>query len=788
MKRSQSIFLSVLCLFLAFPLPAQTRDQVRQAEEQLRTLSPEQIEAKLKELGMSRWEAIRRAQEVGITLEDYVGRIAVQEEEALQPTFGDTTKSPLIPRIRKPLAIPAKKELLIIPGFSGRAGIDTTTRPFGYDLFDFPESAFEPSLYVAAPPSYVLGPGDELAVNVWGETKLNYLLVVNREGNLVVPEVGPISTNGLTIQQFRDKLVRRMTAVYSGLRNGSADANTYLDVSLGKLRSIQVFIVGEVRKPGGYIISSMATVFHALYKAGGPTVNGSLRHIGIVRSSGQVPEVDVYDYLVRGDRSKDLRLQDGDIVSIAPARRRVALVGSVTRPAIYEVGDKETLKDLLGMGGGSRFDTDLRRVHIERIIPFDQRAKYAKDVLDIDLNFATVKEFQSNTAPLIDGDIVSIFRITQLPENRVYITGSVKKPGPFQLQPRMRIKDLMMAADSLTRGTFMDRGLLVRMLPNLRRETVPFSPRLAMAEDPAGNFELQNEDSVVIFSERDFFPIGRVGITGAVRKPDYYPRHQRMTLSDLIVMAGGLQESAELTGWEISRLDTTALGVYAKVIKVNHPFEYNEENQDQGLVLRDFDYVFVPTNPKFQMQKFVDIQGFVLYPGPYPIRFEGERLADAIKRAGGLRPGAYLEGSRYFRRGVEGAKILIGQVPIDFKEALEEPTSRDNLVLYERDSVYISYLEDVIRVSGEVFVPSAILYKRGEGMSYYVDQAGGMTDDADDDRVYAFQPGGKKYDGGELLPGGQVFVPKKIEKEDKTLPIIRDLATILASLAAITVA
>ncbi len=793
MTRSPKI-LPILFLFLSgvASVSSQTQDQIRQAESELRKLTPQEIEQKLKELGISRWEAIRKAQDMGITLEQYLGRAPAQEELFAAPTVRDTSTRLTRPLERRSFSLPERRKPIVIPGFTGRAGIDSTIAPFGFDLFEFPTSTFESPLNVATPPSYVLGPGDELVISVWGETRLNYNVSVNREGNVLVPDVGPVSTNGQTIQQFREKLLRRMTAVYSGLRNGAPSANTFMDVSLSKLRSIQVFIVGEVKRPGGYVMSSMSTVFNALYSAGGATVNGTLRHITIARSGAKLPEVDVYNYLVKGDRSTDIRLDDGDIVYVSSARRRVAIVGNVVRPAVYEVGEKETLKDLLAMAGGTFFDTDLRRVHVERIIPFEQRKDYKRDILDLDLNLnldsavSPLEALQKTTFPLVDGDIVSVFRISQIPENRVYITGSVRKPGPFQLQPGMRILDLIMAADSLKRGTFMERGLLLRMLPNLRRMTLPFSPKLVLEGDASANIELQNEDSVVVYDELEFRPVHTVAISGAIRKPNYYPRHENMTLHDLVVMAGGLEESAELTGWEISRLDTTSLGIYAKIIKIHTPFSYTHD-QDSTL-LKDFDYVFIPFDPKFQVQKFTDLQGYVMYPGPYPIRFEGEKLADLINRAGGLRPGAYLEGSKFFRRGAIGDKIQIGQIPIDFREALGNPNSRDNIVLYERDSIYISYFEDVVRVNGEVFVPSAILYKRGENIDYYVEQAGGATDEADEGRIYAFLPGGKKWDGGDLLPGSSIFVPRKIEKEDRTLPIIRDLATILASLAAITVA
>ena len=544
-----SFFLVFLVFLSAVSSPrssAQSKEQLKQqAEEKLKNLSPEEVDAKLKELGISRWEAIRKAQDLGITLEDFLGKQSTSTEtpQGQAPlATTDTTGKALVPTAVK--LVPPKP--LTIPGFTGRIGIDSTIRPFGYDLFNVDQSVFQPNLNIATPASYLLGPGDALNILVWGETKLNFSVQVNREGNVVLPEVGPVSANGQTIEQFKSRLLRQMTRVYSGLRNGSSDANTYLDVSLGSLRTIQVFVLGEVKQPGAYSLSSMSTVFQALYSAGGPTVQGTMRNIRVSREGKSLPIIDLYDYLAKGDRSTDIRLQDGDVVYVYPAKRRVAVIGTITRPAIYELKDKETMKDLLANAGGTRFDTDIRRVHIERVIPFDQRKDYDKDVLDLDLKFSTFEDLQGDSTPFDDGDIVTFFRASRYPENRVYITGSVTKPGPFQLVPGMRIRDLVMAADSLARGTFMDRGILLRMLPNLRRETIPFVPSRMMEGMDDANLPLQNEDSVIVFRELDFRPTQRVAITGAIRKPDYYIRYNGMTINDLVMEAGGLTEGKYL--------------------------------------------------------------------------------------------------------------------------------------------------------------------------------------------------------------------------------------------------
>ncbi|GJQ21714.1 MAG: capsule polysaccharide transporter [Bacteroidia bacterium] len=750
-------------------------------------MSGEEIEAKLGEMGMTRWEAIRRAQDQGITLEQFLQateKRPLRRDELAADTSRKTRLQDIVKGPERELKQPSK---VFVPGFTGRFGVDSTLKPFGFDVFTYPSSTFEPVLNMATPPSYALGPGDEIVITVWGETKLYHQLEVNREGNVIVPDVGPVSANGQTVEQFRERLLRRMSEVYSGLNNGRPGANTFLDVSLGKLRTIQVFVLGLVKQPGGYTLSSVSTVLHALYLAGGPTVEGGLRNIGIVRGGRKNMSADLYEYLVTGNRTGDIRLQDGDVVYVYPAAKRVAIIGNVVRPAIYELGEKETLKDLLEMGGGTRFNTDFRRIHIERIVPFEQREKYPQGVLDIDVSFKTLAEFKNASTPLEDGDVVSVYRMTTLPENRVFITGSVNKPGPFAYRSGMRISDLIAEADSLARGTFMERGLLFRMLPNLRRQTKSFNLQGAMEGHPEDNLELANEDSVVLFREKEFRPVRSVAISGAVAQPDYYTRHEGMTVHDLVLLAGGLMEDASTSGWEISRLDTSELGVYTRIIKLEEPFEYGSDIGAGRVELHDFDYVFVPSDPRFTPQKFVEVRGYVMFPGPYPIRYEGEKLADIIQRAGGLRPGAYLEGSRFYRKGVAGERVLTGQIPIDFRSALGQKESRDNIVMYEGDSVYISYFEDVVRVYGEVFVPSAILYKQGEDEDYYIEQAGGLKDEADESRIYVLLPGGKKWESGDILPGSAVYVPKKVEKEDKTLPVLRDLATILASLAAITI-
>ncbi len=783
---------SMLVLFTVLGAHAQSQDQLRQqAESRLRQMSPTEIEQALKQYGMTLDEAVQKAQTLGISLQDYLGKASSTTQERTEQLLVDprlnwqgmatakkTLDSALVAKI-----LPAITAPVDVPGFKGRLGIGENIRPFGYDVFQYPATTFLPSLSVATPPSYVLGAGDELVVSVWGETQLSHRVQVNREGNIVIPDVGPVAAIGQTIEKFRDRLQRRMSGVYSSLAGSPGRTRSYLDVSLGKMKTIQVFVLGEVQKPGGYQLSSMSSALHALYLAGGPTVDGTLRNVQVLRRGEPALNVDVYSFVLLGDRSSDQPLQDGDIVLVKPAGKRAAVVGTVLRPAIYEVKPGENLGALIGLAGGPRFDAHLERVHIERIVPFDRRREYSRDILDFDVHFRNEGDLLTDTTVVEDGDVVTFHEILYLHENRVVIIGNVNKPGPFEFREGMRVADLIMAADSLRLASFAEWATLFRTLPNLRREVIGFSPRMALQGDPHENLLLRNEDSVVVYSFNQFYPGEEVSVFGAVRKPGNYPRHDSMTVSDLVVMAGGLVDGATTTGWELSRLDTSDIKTYTQMIKVEGDQDYWRHDGGKGVHLQDYDVLTVPYDPRFSTPKFIRVSGYVMYPGTYTIQYEGERIADIFRRAGGLRPGAYLEGSRLVRKFNNA-----GLVPLDFRKAMERENSRDNVVVYDGDSINVAFTEDMIYVSGEVYVPSPVLYEEGAGLSYYIRQAGGYKEEAEKGNTVVFLPGGKKWDSGEILPGSTILVPRELDKPDNTLPVLRDLATILASLAAITVA
>ncbi len=777
-------------LLLTGSADAQTKKQLKSdAETQLQTMTPEQIEAKIREFGMTRSEAVQRARELGISLEDFI------QNRTFSPALDDRTDvlsgmvasdstgtDPSVQYIKK------RKKLEKIPEFHGRMGIDSTIQPFGYEIFQYPSSTFKPSMNVATSPSYLLGIGDEIILSVWGETKLSSQLTVNKDGNIVISDVGPIGAVGITVQQLKDRLLKRMTAVYASLRNGARDATSFLDVSIGKVKTSQVFVLGEVEQPGGYSLSSLSTVMQALYLAGGPMTRGSLREVQLRRDGKLFRNIDLYEYILKGDNSKDVHLQDGDIIFVPPVADRVAIVGTLFRPGIYELRPKESLRDLLQLSGGLVFESYVERVHIERIVPFSKRTESSKNVQDIDLLFTSADALLKSSYGLVDGDIVTIRKINKEFRNRAAIYGSVRKPGIYELTKDLTVRDLIINADSLDGVTF-PKGLIFRMLPNKKRQVLSFDPNQAMVNDMVHNVILVNEDSIIVYRDSLFNRPHTVTISGAVHYPGTYIRSENLSVTDLIVTAGGLTVEASTENIEVSSIDTSSVNMYAVAEKISIPKNYWEVDSASEYRLRDFDFVLVPRRAKFGAIKTVSVTGMVRYPGSYTVQTNTDRISNIIQRAGGIKEGAYIEAGEFYR-----ASKNTGRIPLDMKNAIEDEESPDNLLVDGGDSIHIGQREDIVFVRGEVFVPSPVIYKEGASIEYYIDQAGGFTEEAYEDGAVAFLPTGKKWESGgflspdpEIMPGSVVMVPKKVEKPDTVFPYIRDIVTILASLAAITV-
>ncbi len=771
---------------------------------------------------MTQEEMKKKAEQMGFSLEDYLKLQQQLQNSQLQPSHQTANQSKEEEKSTKPkIIIPVNKPLdtYYVPAFKGRQHADSLPA-FGYNIFSTSPTGFESSLNVPVPTDYIVGPGDEIVLTLWGETQLERTLTVSKEGNIYIPDVGLINVNGLSIQALKQKLFNILSKTYSSLNPGSGgEAKTNLDVSTGILRTIKVYVLGEVNKPGGYTLPSLSTSFTALYYSGGPTLNGSLRNIKIIRNGQTISVIDLYSYLTKGDKTKDVNLQDGDIIFIPPAGERVALSGEVFRPAIYELKKDDHLSDLLTYAGGLNYNAYFERVHIERIIPFNQRKEFINNVMDVDLNFNTVDDLRNSNYSLADGDVINILKINNKPENRVTIRGKVRKPGVYELTSNlMTVRDLIYRADSLSPDAFKEKAILTRTLTNEKQEIINFNLNKALAGVPSDNLVLKNRDKIEIYSIERFFPSRTVEIAGAVKNPGIFKRYQNMTLTDLIILAGGLSDSATTKDIEVTRMDTAHPTIYAEKFLVSLPENYWDNNLGKNFYLKDYDRVLIRRNPTKTFNQTISISGEVQFPGSYTLLYEGEKIYDLIKRAGKFKSTAYTAGMYVYRRNplfTSTQKYIIpdtvksrlkdvpiydkdifnreysNRIPILWDDILEDTNSIYNIPLEPGDSLIVPKNPNIVYVVGEVGIPSSVPYKKGGSLKYYVNQAGGYTENSGKGYEIVILPNGKKWNPSswffipdpEILSGSTIIVPTLIESESKFWPIVRDMAAVVTSTA-----
>ncbi len=716
---------------------------------------------------------------------------------------------------------PAARSHYFVPAFADRPGADRLTA-FGYNVFTYSPTTFQPAENVPTPVNYVVGPGDEIILSLWGETQLVQDLVVSKNGDIYIPNVGLINVSGLTMGQLRQKLYDRLSKVYSSLRAASSGyAGTHLNVSTGQLRSVKIYVLGEVAKPGGYTLPALSSAFTALYYSGGPTINGTLRNVEVVRNGNVVANIDLYNYLIKGNQSDDIHLNDGDIVFVPPAGKRVAILGSIFRPAIYELKRGETLGDLLKFASGLDFNAYYQTVHINRVVPFSERGDYRNNILNIDLSFKSVKALDQSSYRLDDGDVVTVNPINNLPANKVTIEGDVRQPGVYELTGNgMTVSDLIAKADSLLPDAFLGKATLIRTLRSGRKEFLSFDLGKAMDANSTDDPVLGNRDSVYVFRDEEFFPTRTVTISGEVRRPGIFPRLKGMTLTDLIVDAGGLTYFATTKDVEITRMDTVNSDVFATRYIVNLPEDYWNIRRRMDFALRDFDHVLVKADSAKRLPETVEITGQVAFPGSYTILYRGERLANFITRAGGLKSSAYTEGMYLVRtnrqlRLLKAAsipdttffRIYRGQpiinrsqfdsefgnrIPIRWGAITRDTSSIYNLQLNPGDSLVVPKDPGTVTVAGDVGLPSTVPYRNGAGLSYYIKQAGGYTTTSADGKEIVLLPNGAKwYSSGwffipdpKILAGSVIYVPSEIKTPGVSAwPAIRDIITVVSSAA-----
>ena len=659
---------------------------------------------------------------------------------------------------------------------------------FGYELFTNKNLSFEPSLNIPTPKNYQLGPGDELIIDIWGAAQNTYTLQVTPEGMIMIQDLGPIYVNGMTIEEATNRLTNRLSEIYSGLSpDDETQKDTYMQVTLGQVRSIKVTLLGEVTQPGTYTLPSLATMFNALFAAGGPSLQGSFRSIQLIRNNQVISELDLYNFLIGGNQSGNLRLEDNDIIKINPYLNRVEVTGEVKRPGIYEVKDRETVQDLVRFTGGF---TGQAYSHRLSIIGSSDRERIIRD--------ATKDEFDSTV--LENGDLVNVGKVLERFKNRVEIKGAVYREGEYELHDSTTVYSLIQRADGLRGDAFMNRGLIYRTKDDFTIESIAFDLRELINNPEVHDIKLKKEDIVRISSIFDLREEFTIDIKGAVNKPDRYEYVEDMTLEDIIFQAGGFKLDAAPYRIEVARrLDSEVTGREtartAKIYQFTVSEDLRFDSGDADFTLKPFDIVYVYSAPNYYEQKEVKIGGEVLYPGTYTLENKSERISDLIDRAGGLTSEAYQVGATLFRRveelqktevdtageqlqGILTEEMLqrqrekssITQVGIDLEEVTGNPNSEFDLFLQEGDSLYIPKELQTVIVKGEVFRPTSIRFEKNKNFMDYIAAAGGLTNKAAKNKAYIVYANGevdrtKRFlffkNRPDVKPGATLVVPTK---------------------------
>jgi protein involved in polysaccharide export with SLBB domain len=649
---------------------------------------------------------------------------------------------------------------------------------FGKSLFSQSQRSFEPSMNIPTPVNYVLGPGDELVVDIWGATANLHQLEVSPEGTVTIDNQGPVYVHGLTIEEANDRIMEKLKQLYRGLGQ-----NTFARVSLGRVRSIQVTVIGEVEKPGSYTVSSLATVFNVLYKAGGPNEIGSFRQVEVMRNNSLLNTLDIYDLLLRGDQTSNVRLHDQDVIRVATIQNRVKVSGHVRRPGLYEVTPGETLDQLIGFTGSYTDSAYTQQVRVKRNT-------------EREFKMLTVERADFNSFTLNNGDEVQVDRILDRFENRVSISGAVWRPGDFELTEGMMLSELIAMADGVKPDVFRSRAVINRLTENFDYSIVSFNVDQVLNQPDRYDMALQPEDQVIIKSIHEMREELEVSLGGEVRERGVYQFRKGMTLEDLILMADGFLGSASEARIEINRRIFGEAAPESRGSQLAEIFVFGVERDlsmaeaTRSFELMPFDQVYVRARPDYQVQEKIRVEGQILFPGEYALSDRNERISDLIRRAGGLTDEAYVRGATLLRARKQlervetdvelGSLVVIDKdadvqnyIGINLEDILKNPGSEDDLFLRPGDVVRIPSELQTVRVSGGVLRDSEIRHNKGRLLKYYVEGSGGYSPNARRAKSYVVYANGDVATRGNFLffstspkiePGSEIVVPQRIER------------------------
>ncbi|MEJ2545065.1 MAG: SLBB domain-containing protein [Calditrichaceae bacterium] len=652
---------------------------------------------------------------------------------------------------------------------------------FGHAIFNNVTVDYTPEIYGPVDEDYPVGPGDEVIITVWGEVELRHELTVDRDGQIYIPQVGLIKTNGNTISQLTKRLKTEMGKSYSSLKKGRA----FIDVTLGKLRPIRVYVVGEVNNPGIFTVPALTSAFNMLFYAGGVTETASLRTISLIRNDQEFANLDFYDFITGGKKYPNIRLQNYDVILIKTIQKKVSWNGAVKKPAIYELKDDEGIFELVNYSGGFSSDAYIENINIRRFID-------NKDQKLMSINYKELRSVNTNF-PLQDGDQIRVDTLNRELDDIIKISGPIYGPREFAFHEGLTIEQLFNVVDSIRGDAYLERVSITRMMPNQRKQI--FSINLAdILQSSNLDFVLAPGDQISILSDKTLFPEDSVKIFGAVNEAGTFLLKKDMTLKDLIFAAGGFREDALIDKAEISRIDpaNNDQKQLANLIYVDLDSNYTKNHtsyDDEQFYLQAYDNVFIRSNSDWEVQRNVTINGEVRKPGIYTLKSKTERVSDLIARAGGLKPTAYLDGGVLTR-----SYNNVGRIGIDFNNIYKNTNSEENIFLQDGDVITIPEKLHTIKVIGGVNFPSSVLYEKGAGLDYYIKAAGGFVELADKKNVTIRLPNGRpivkkrflfwSYLSNDITAGTTIYVPVLTAKEGVDWSgAIRDAAAILSSVA-----
>lgn len=685
---------------------------------------------------------------------------------------------------------------------------------FGSELYTSMAPSFTPNLNLATPVNYVLGPGDQLQVTVYGVQEYNGEHTITPDGFITIPNVGQVRLNGLTIEAATDKLKSVMgNSVYGFLKSGGSK----LSVTLTKIRTIRITIIGA-NKPGNFNVSSLSTVFNALYLAGGPNGYGSFRQIELIRNNKVIDTVDLYRFLLHGDQRDNIGLKENDVIRIPPYKTRVQILGQVKRPGIFEILPGESFADALRFAAG--FTDTAYRASV-KVYQHNDKERAVQD-----LAADAYGQYHPQT-----GDHFVVSKILNRFANRVRISGAVFRPDVYALSPGLTVGELIRRADGLREDAYTGRGQIIRLEDDLTRSLISFDVRKALNGDAANNPVLKREDEVLISSIQELKDSMKISIQGEIRIPGIYDYVDKLTLKDLILQAGGFTDAA-FKNIEIARLiSRDSLGATDnRAATIIHTSINGDEGLQSGgasILLQPYDVVTIRRKAGYAQPQSVMVSGQVQYPGPYALSSSNERVSDLLKRAGGFTPNAYPAGA-YLKRyktaqekakAEEAAKKLqktvkdtaaatlyklqseitrdYDQIPLDLPRIQRAPGSTEDLTLRANDELYIPVFDSEVKISGSVLSATQIPYSKEKSLKDYLDEAGGFSADAWRKKVYVVYPNGqaattthflffKSYP--KVMPGSELVVPKRPEKKGTSAAEAIGMASALASLAGVVIA